>query len=108
MAYQEKADRGDEEVVEIETLKFPIQPEKDQLSKLLCMACTTVAPPHGQNDGGLRLCLKNDILTYEDKRKCLTDVFDVVKHVQAEHDEHDEVGEEIPSDSSGKHHLVDL
>ena len=27
MAYQEKADRGDEKVVEIETLKIPIQPK---------------------------------------------------------------------------------
>ena len=28
--------------------------------------------------------------------------------MEAQHDEHGGVGEEVPSDSSGEHHLVDL
>ena len=38
----------------------------------------------------------------------LTNIFNIVEHVQAEHDEHDKVVEEVPSNSSGKHNLVDL
>ena len=55
MAYEEKAHRGDEEIVEVETLKKNINLE---ISFSPCMACRIAEPPHGQNDGGWQLYLK--------------------------------------------------
>ena len=55
MAYEEKAHRGDEEIVEVETLKKNINLE---ISFSPCMACRIAEPPHGQNDEGWQLYLK--------------------------------------------------
>ena len=55
MAYEEKAHRGDEEIVEVETLKKNINLE---ISFSPCMACRIVEQPHGQNDEGWQLYLK--------------------------------------------------
>ena len=55
MAYEEKAHRGDEEIVEVETLKKNINLE---ISISPCMACRIVEQPHGQNDEGWQLYLK--------------------------------------------------
>ena len=54
MAYEEKAHRGDEEIVEVETLKKKINLE---ISISPCMACRIVEQPHGRNDEGWQLYL---------------------------------------------------
>ena len=51
---------------------------------------------------------ENKKVDIRQKRKHLTNILDIVEHVEAEHDEHDKVGEEVSPDSSGKHDLVDL
>ena len=78
----------------------------EKKSILPCMACRIFAPLHDQNDGEWRLYLKRKGW-HKTKRKHLTNILDIVEHVQTKHNEQDDYGEKVPFHFLGKDHLVD-